>query len=169
MKVKIGDFGVAKKLKNENDYAKTQTGTLLYMAPEILDGGKYNAKVDIWALGCILQELCTLNFSFAGDSISEIMEKIKGVKCEKINPIYDKVLQDIIDKLLEYNSKNRPNINEIKKYFKIQKSFEQVVNLFQNDEVYQNYLLEKNILNSMYQIQEIIIKDLCKVHQIKHI
>ena len=169
MKVKIGDFGVAKKLKNENDYAKTQTGTLLYMAPEILDGGKYNAKVDIWALGCILHELCTLNFSFAGDSISEIMEKIKGVKCGKINPIYDKVLQDIIDKLLEYNSKNRPNINEIKKYFKIRKSFEQVVNLFQNDEVYQNYLLEKNILNSMYQIQEIIIKDLCKVHQIKHI
>ena len=33
--VKIGDFGISKKLQNANDYAKTQTGTMLYMAPEM--------------------------------------------------------------------------------------------------------------------------------------
>ena len=49
--VKIGDFGISKKLQNTNDYAKTQAGTLLYMAPEILNGEKYNNKVDMWALG----------------------------------------------------------------------------------------------------------------------
>ena len=54
--VKIGDFGISKKLQNANDYAKTQTGTMLYMAPEIINGEKYNNKVDMWALGCIIHE-----------------------------------------------------------------------------------------------------------------
>ena len=61
LKVKIGDFGIAKELSNANEYAKTQVGTTLYMAPEIIKGEKYNNKVDIWSLGCIIHELCTLN------------------------------------------------------------------------------------------------------------
>ena len=30
------------------------------MSPEIIKGEKYNNKIDIWALGCIIYELCTL-------------------------------------------------------------------------------------------------------------
>ena len=60
--IKIGDFGIAKQLSNVNEYAKTQTGTILYMAPEVLNGKEYNNKVDIWALGCIIHELCTFHF-----------------------------------------------------------------------------------------------------------
>ena len=63
-KIKIGDFGISKKLINSLKYANTGNGTYNYMAPEMINGQKYNKKVDIWALGCILYELFTLNLCF---------------------------------------------------------------------------------------------------------
>ena len=44
--------------------ASTRVGTLLYMAPEILNGQSYNHRADIWSLGCVLYELCTLKRPF---------------------------------------------------------------------------------------------------------
>ena len=49
--IKIGDFGISKQLINASKYAYTTgIGTINYMAPEILNGKKYNNKIDIWAL-----------------------------------------------------------------------------------------------------------------------
>lgn len=38
-----------------------QCGTYEYMAPEIVNGMQYTFQADIWSLGCILYELCTLS------------------------------------------------------------------------------------------------------------
>lgn len=38
-------------------HATTQVGSLIYMAPEVLTGHKYNEKVDVFAFGVILFEL----------------------------------------------------------------------------------------------------------------
>lgn len=40
-------------------------GSPIYMAPEILSDQKYSFESDIWALGCILYELCMLRNPFA--------------------------------------------------------------------------------------------------------
>ena len=52
----LGDFGITKVGEN----AKTLIGTPYYVSPELLNELKYDARTDIWALGCILYELCTL-------------------------------------------------------------------------------------------------------------
>ena len=52
---------------------------MLYMAPEIINGQKYNNKVDIWALGCIIYELCTLNYCFESGSINGLIKKITEI------------------------------------------------------------------------------------------
>lgn len=36
----------------------------------------YNGKSDVWALGCVLYELCTLRRPFGGQSVSAIAVKI---------------------------------------------------------------------------------------------
>ena len=114
MKVKMGDFGIAKKLNSANEYSKTQVGTMLYMAPEIVNGVKYNNKVDIWALGCIINELCTLNFSFEGQSINNLLTNIVSGKRGKINTkLYGEDMQKLIDSLLNKNYKQRPSIEEV--------------------------------------------------------
>ena len=70
-KIKIGDFGVSKILTNTKNYAKTQIGKFNYLAPEILKGLEYNNKVDIYALGCIIYELFTLNEYYIDKVIEE--------------------------------------------------------------------------------------------------
>ena len=74
-KLKIGDFGISSILKSTK-YATSQVGTYNYMAPEIIKGEKYNNKIDIWALGCIIYELCTLNICFDAPSIFQLCNKI---------------------------------------------------------------------------------------------
>lgn len=42
----------------------TSTGTLHYMAPEILSGSAYNQKVDMWAVGVLIYKLFYNSFPF---------------------------------------------------------------------------------------------------------
>ena len=56
--------------------ASTRCGTPAYMAPETLrDVPAYNHKADLWSLGCVLYEMCTLEKAFNGGMMS-IIEKI---------------------------------------------------------------------------------------------
>jgi serine/threonine protein kinase len=57
---KLGDFGLARVMNHESQFAFTTVGTPYYMSPEQLHDQKYNELSDIWSLGCIVYELCAL-------------------------------------------------------------------------------------------------------------
>ncbi len=59
--VKLGDFGISKVLQGTRDNAITVIGTPAYMSPELCQHKEYTLKSDIWALGCLLYELCMLS------------------------------------------------------------------------------------------------------------
>ena len=109
-KLKIGDFGISKILKSTK-YATSQVGTYNYMAPEIIKGEKYNNKIDIWALGCIIYELCTLNICFDSPSILQLCNKILNQPYEQLNN--NKELSCLLDLLLKKNYKERPDIEQV--------------------------------------------------------
>ncbi len=62
--LKLGDFGLASNLKPCHSRAPTpgRMGTVVYSAPEQLFGADPGARYesDIWGLGCVLHEMCTL-------------------------------------------------------------------------------------------------------------
>ena len=64
--LKIGDFGIAKSQNNTLSMAKSIVGTDTYIAPEVFGRIPYNEKADVWALGCILYELASLQPAFSG-------------------------------------------------------------------------------------------------------
>lgn len=52
------DFGLAKELSSEDDYAESFLGTPLYLAPERFRGtGSINFKSDIYGVGCIFYQM----------------------------------------------------------------------------------------------------------------
>ena len=113
--VKIGDFGIAKILSSTSSYAHTFIGTPYYISPELCKDQPYNDKSDVWALGCVLYELCTLNHPFEGGTQVEIYEKILTQKFKSINPEYSSELKKMIDLLLEKDERKRPKMKDILK------------------------------------------------------
>jgi hypothetical protein len=57
----ITDFGVARNLATRSGLTQTGrfVGTIDYVAPEQISGGEVDARVDVYALGCLLYKLLT--------------------------------------------------------------------------------------------------------------
>jgi NIMA (never in mitosis gene a)-related kinase len=107
--IKIGDFGISKILETNKKYAKSNVGTFQYMALEIKDG-KYDNKVDMYSLGCIMYELFHLR-TFYYDKMDDDEE------VRKIDPdIYNEKWEDLIVSLLKTKSYKRFDINQTIKY-----------------------------------------------------
>jgi len=115
--VKIGDFGLSRKIvKNDrvltgniDNIYTSNIGSLLYSAPELLEGGIYDEKVDIYSLGIIIYELFSL-FDTEMEKCKEF-EKIKNNKND--NFLYKNILH-IIRKSINIDPKQRSTLNEIR-------------------------------------------------------
>jgi len=55
LRIKVGDFGLVRETNGYKKYSLA--GTLGYMAPEVIDGGRYNQSADVYSIGAILYEL----------------------------------------------------------------------------------------------------------------
>lgn len=73
--IKLGDFGISKIL-SETVHSKTFIGTPYYMSPEMCMNSGYTSKSDIWSLGCVLFEMCTLDYPFKGKNLMELLQII---------------------------------------------------------------------------------------------
>lgn len=75
-KLKIADFGVARvEAQNPNDMTGT-TGTLGYMAPEVLEGKAYNRRCDVYSFGICLWEIYCCDMPYSHLSFSEAASAI---------------------------------------------------------------------------------------------
>lgn len=79
--VKIIDFGISKRLIEE-DLKLTKTdhliGTLQYMAPELLSGGKPSPASDLYSVGILLYEMLTGKNPYSGLNKFTAMERIRN-------------------------------------------------------------------------------------------
>lgn len=106
--VKLGDFGLS-KLLSAHDFASTYVGTPFYMSPEICSSERYSGKSDIWSLGCIIYELCTLEPPFNARSHLELIQKIRLGKVKPLPSRYSKELGMVIASCLRVNPDERPD------------------------------------------------------------
>jgi NIMA (never in mitosis gene a)-related kinase len=94
--VKLGDFGISKVLNQTNDSALTVVGTPYYMSPEVCESKPYSYKSDIWSLGCVLYELCTLKHAFSADNLLGLVIKIVRGQQDPIPSMYSRQLSSLI-------------------------------------------------------------------------
>ncbi|PSN50789.1 hypothetical protein C0J52_05947 [Blattella germanica] len=113
--VKLGDFGIAKILKNTVELAKTCIGTPYYLSPEICENKPYNNKSDVWALGCILFEMAALKHAFVAGNMKNLIMKIIRGSSPQLPSRYSSDMQNLVRQLFKRNPQERPSINTILK------------------------------------------------------
>ena len=109
----LGDLGISKVLEGTMDFAKTCIGTPYYMSPEIFKNKPYSYKSDVWALGCVLYEMTTLNHAFDSNSINGLAQKIIKGKYPPIHSKYSRQLRELIGEMLLLEPRQRPDMDRI--------------------------------------------------------
>ncbi|KAI8911083.1 kinase-like domain-containing protein [Gorgonomyces haynaldii] len=97
LNIKLGDFGLSRTIGDpEIEFAQTYVGTPYYMSPELVNESRYNAKSDIWALGCLIYELCALEPPFQAKTQATLNQKIVSGKIPLLPPHYSTELVSVI-------------------------------------------------------------------------
>ncbi|NXY71877.1 NEK1 kinase, partial [Glareola pratincola] len=111
--IQLGDFGIARVLNSTAELARTCIGTPYYLSPEICQNKPYNNKSDIWALGCVLYEMCTLKHAFEAGNMKNLVLKIISGPFPPVSVHYSYDLRNLLSQLFKRNPRNRPSINSI--------------------------------------------------------
>ncbi|XP_073526252.1 uncharacterized protein [Phyllobates terribilis] len=112
--LKIADFGVARvEAQNPEDMTGT-TGTLGYMAPEVLNGKPYNHKCDVYSFGICLWEIycCDMpypNLSFADVSSAVVKQNLRP----HIPKCCPSSLAKIMRRCWDAKPEKRPDMKEV--------------------------------------------------------
>ena len=84
---KVIDFGSSCFV---HDHLSAYIQSRSYRAPEVILGCRYDYKIDMWSLGCILAEIYTGNVLFQNDSIQSMLARIIGICGPIPNWMYEK-------------------------------------------------------------------------------
>uniref|UniRef100_A0AAX7UU61 non-specific serine/threonine protein kinase n=1 Tax=Astatotilapia calliptera TaxID=8154 RepID=A0AAX7UU61_ASTCA len=97
------------------DLATTFTGTPYYMSPEVLSHQGYDCKSDIWALGCLLYQMCSLTHAFRGPNFLSVVMKIVEGDTPALPAAYSPDLNSVMRRMLQKQPTSRPTAAEILK------------------------------------------------------
>jgi len=101
--VKILDFGIAKKLQNDQPRENTAIGSLPYMSPEQVRGEEVDHRSDIWALGVVLYEMLTGKRPFDGETDAAVLHAIlhnEPTPARDVQKEAPAALEEIVNKCL---------------------------------------------------------------------
>lgn len=114
--LKIADFGVARvEAQNPKDMTG-ETGTLGYMAPEVLDGKPYNRKCDVYSFGICLWEIYCCDMPYADLSFAEMTSAVvKQNLRPEIPRCCPSSLANVMKRCWDANPDKRPEMDEVVK------------------------------------------------------
>ena len=158
---KLGDMNVSKVIKEK--VLRTQTGTPYYASPEVWNDNPYSYKSDLWSIGCVIYELCSLRPPFQGKDLDELYENVCKGEPERINKIYSDDLWKMILMLLQVDVNKRVDCNQflnselIKKKIEEMKNnpstFLEALNLDKNKGIKDDFLLKTIKFNDISEIK----------------
>ena len=94
----IADFGIAQKLKDDNDRITTLAGSIGYAPPEILNSQAHGKPVDMWSIGVITYVLLCGYSPFRSEDLKELI-----IETERANiSFHDKYWTKISDHAKEF-------------------------------------------------------------------
>lgn len=106
----LTDFGLSKVAVDGDYRCRSMTGTLEYMAPEVIQEKHYDTAVDWWSFGILGFDLLTGSSPFSANNETKIKEKI--LKSKLILPYFLSAdAKDLLTRLLRKEPKKRLGAN----------------------------------------------------------
>ena len=154
MTAKITDFGISAIYLNKNNNINfNERNTLVmhntiighkdFIPPELINGDKYDFKIDIFSLGLTIFNLMSFNLPYNSTLNEERIER--HINGNIINQLYSLQLRNLIMQMINENPKNRPNAFEAYDFLVM---IEQNIKNSQNNELNQNYQNTNNQNNN---------------------
>jgi len=117
LELKLSDFGLASLKKEIQEQSKSTsgaaTGTIAWMAPELLNGGKNSKESDIYAFGIVCFEIATHKFPWQGKTPFDIMKSLSEGKREEIPSESPFEFKKLIEMSWNQNPKDRKSFGEL--------------------------------------------------------
>lgn len=111
LRIKIGDFGIARSLDTKNQMATTMVGTPYYLSPELCANQPYDKSVDIWSLGCVIYELINRGkHPFTAKTLEDLMGRIQEEPVD-YNNIRDARMVEMLKRIFCKNPRDRLTID----------------------------------------------------------
>lgn len=114
--VKLGDFGLSRKIKETDTYYVATTGKLpiKWMAPESINFRKFTSQSDIWMFGVCSWEIMSCGLKpFQGVKNNDVIEQIEnGVRLDRPEKCPMSLFR-IMQKCWKYQSIVRPSASEL--------------------------------------------------------
>ena len=102
----LTDFGLSKEAVDGEHRCKSMTGTVEYMAPEVIQMQSYGTAVDWWSFGILGFDLLTGSSPFRANNDMKIREKI--IKAKLVLPYFlSPDAKDLLTRLLRKEPKKR--------------------------------------------------------------
>ncbi|XP_072285555.1 uncharacterized protein [Pyxicephalus adspersus] len=125
--IRLGDFGISKVMSNTMDMASTCVGTPYYISPEMCQDIPYSSKSDIWALGCVLYEMCALKPAFNATNLLSLFYKIVKENYTPLADCYSNDLHLLVKSILDKCPESRPSANCILNLAFVQQHLKQFI------------------------------------------
>lgn len=112
---KLGDMNVSKVLRKEA-MCETQTGTPYYASPQVWHDEPYDAKSDIWSLGCVLYEFTALKPPFRARDMEGLYKKVTRGFYSRIHKNYSQDLANMLKIMIKVKPIDRLTCGKMLNY-----------------------------------------------------
>ncbi len=122
LRAKVADLGLARIVSDEHVALTPETGTYLYMAPEVMNGQSYGMPADVWSWACLGVEVISLEYPYQRRLLTPLQIANEVMKL-KLRPDLPEGLgqrmADLLRRCFAFDPSERPSFGEIAKEMEV--------------------------------------------------